>query len=1854
MKVRALRIPTVLCLALVFASLWSPALAVLPEVSNVQMTKTGSLQTLFWNSLGGSAGYHVYRGTLLGLRTGNYGSCLIGSNQSTSASITQEPAVGTGFFYLVSGFDESAEGSLGSRNPTPRCTPARRVFGLTQNGNPGDGVTDGMEPRQNPSILPWNASYGETGIYLHTGEFFVHATDLSIPGRGLDWAFVRSYRSQIAYDGPLGYGWDFNWNARVSTSGSNVLYFDGTGRRETFIRTSPTTFSSPAGMFSTLTQIGDGSFTLRAPDGGLTSFHALDGTNLQGALQSIADRFGNSLTAAYDNQGLLTFVTDTVGRLVTLQYDATTGRLSSFVDFSGRMVVFTISSGDLISVRSPVVTGTPNGNDFPFGKTTHYAYSFGFANSRANHNLLTITSPREFAIAGPPALENIYETNPGSFQFDRVAFQTIGGTAGGFSAGGTQVISYYSLFPGRQADVYDRNGNVKTFVHNSAGNLISRTDYTNRDVRPSEGDYFTTFTYNADGLLTGETMPRGNGVTQLYDTSNPRRASQANLLERRRVSNGIGGGGVDLVTRYTFEPVFNQCRTVTDPRAFPSGTVPLDVNGHLDLADPLVSRYTATRLVDYQEGTGFQTGQGIPPTEQIPEGLGNLNAATDFNEGNFVKIVFPTIQTAGPNLGQAASALRTHNDFGQLLTDTDPEGHVTLRGYFPATGYLSSLTRDSVGFNLTTQYAYDSVGNVIQIIDPKSQDTQFTVNSLNQVVHKLSRVVFGSTRYQTDSFYDGNDNLVRVERQNLKEGGSVYAHNPLVDTKEYDILDDLRADNQDKSLNDNSVVGTVRTEYIFDPNENRTAIKLPLAVNGSVPANIVTAYYDERDLIYKRTTGDDDTNPANPPPPSASIVTRNYDPNENLLESIDTIRNAQHFFAPTTAFPGSASGDVTKREYDGFDRLVKVIDGEGNEHGSGYDFASNLVQNTLQGPVDHAASTLSLLMQADTLVDERNRDVAEDAQHFATLTGSSIGDGHRITQTKYDRDSKVIEVTDDRGLKTITQWDTADRISKFIDQLTNEREFAYDANSNPTTVTQRDKSTDLGSPQDAYVTMKEYDGEDRLVKTIDNAGDVNQAFHDSRGNRVKTSDAVRGTGHPTGPGNIVRFDFDGLNRLVKIERVLTSNGRGDGSQTGLITTRQAWDDDSQLISQIDDNNHATGNSYDELNRLTGITYADATSRSAQYDTDNQVVQWTDQNGTSASMAHDGVNRVLYRTLVSRPSYVLGGTYEYFGYDGVGRVTLASNDDGITGSITDDLEYDSLSNRTKDEQGSLSVDSVFDAVSNKTQITYPGQFGGGRRVVNQLFDNLNRLQSISDGSGTIATMHYKGPSRLERRTYGVDATPISKLDVGYDSLPRVIDMNHRRNTGALIAQFQYGHDRMSDRLFEKRIHNAGQGDVYDYESIYRVDQNPRNIDLTSVAPGTEIDPGIYASASDRLEYDYDGVQNRDTSTSVVSGIPSVTTYTQIPGGGFNDAEVNQYTITQQDSLPPVSFTHDDNGNLTSDGVRTYAYDFKNRLVEVRDEGTSALIVQYSYDAFDRRVKKILASGQTTEFLHDGPTVLEERDGSSNITRQYVSGMLGELLQERTPSAAYYSHENAIGSVTALTTSLSVVERYLYDPFGNTSVVAGGATGNRIRFQGGYFDAESGLYYMQNRNYSPLLGRFLQRDPLGVWSDQVNLGNGCTFAGNDAVNERGPQGLMSIVASQDSQESEYEMEDRIREIIREQAKSVIEAEEVEALLQEAERELEEAEKDVERLNNREQGHEAGSIDWSLVDAHIRVDKAKRDLDLAKEDMKRWVEFKKEQKERKEEIDPWKKEMEDRWRRRLEEWQWDKWVERHGILI
>jgi RHS repeat-associated protein len=124
--------------------------------------------------------------------------------------------------------------------------------------------------------------------------------------------------------------------------------------------------------------------------------------------------------------------------------------------------------------------------------------------------------------------------------------------------------------------------------------------------------------------------------------------------------------------------------------------------------------------------------------------------------------------------------------------------------------------------------------------------------------------------------------------------------------------------------------------------------------------------------------------------------------------------------------------------------------------------------------------------------------------------------------------------------------------------------------------------------------------------------------------------------------------------------------------------------------------------------------------------------------------------------------------------------------------------------------------------------------------------------------------------------------------------------------------------------------------------------------------------------------------------------------------------------------------------------------------------------------------------------------------------------------------HYVHD-ALGSVVGLLDAgqpdaqppvpPKMVERYDYDPYGKTYIdvwdggsetwvrTAASAYGNPFAWTGQRYDAGVGMYHFLFRCYSPELGRWMQRDPLG-YVDGVNA---YEYAGASALSARDPLGL-----------------------------------------------------------------------------------------------------------------------------------------------
>jgi RHS repeat-associated protein len=194
-----------------------------------------------------------------------------------------------------------------------------------------------------------------------------------------------------------------------------------------------------------------------------------------------------------------------------------------------------------------------------------------------------------------------------------------------------------------------------------------------------------------------------------------------------------------------------------------------------------------------------------------------------------------------------------------------------------------------------------------------------------------------------------------------------------------------------------------------------------------------------------------------------------------------------------------------------------------------------------------------------------------------------------------------------------------------------------------------------------------------------------------------------------------------------------------------------------------------------------------------------------------------------------------------------------------------------------------------------------------------------------------------------------------------------------------------------------------------------------------------------------------------------------------------------------------FSYDAAGNLSEERrgkagrlVSRYAYDSDNRLIRAE---TPDGVSQYRYDPLGRRIAKVTPEGET-HFVYDGARLLQETRAERCRTYLFEPGSFRPLAcidrqGSGAESAVYYYHLDHLGTPRELTDAAGkIVWSARYRAYGSLALADVDEIDNPLRFQGQYFDAETGLHYNLNRYYDPQAGRFIHQDPIGL-AGGVNL-------------------------------------------------------------------------------------------------------------------------------------------------------------------
>lgn len=1565
-------------------------------------------------------------------------------------------------------------------------------------------------PSQDPSTR--NVDRGADPVMMFNGQFVHRTTDVTIRGAGIDFIFQRTYKNQVPYRGPLGHNWDHNLNRWLRVSNEMILRSTGDLREEAYTRHpkfGQSGFSywvPPDGQDGVIFENGS-SFIWRAPDG-VTHRYEQDSVHpFLHRVILIEDRHGNHLAIRYQGDRIHQVEINHPERIVEFGYDGE-DRISTIQDHTGRVWRYCYDFfGDLVSFTTPAT------DRYPEGLTVCYEYSSARFTGELQHNLTRIIDP-----AGQMYLENEYGIEAGRLRFNRVIRQRQGG--------GEFLFEYEDIVPEFESDyngaerpthqtiMVERNGHPICYVYNKFGNLLSREEVIIENRLPRK--LIWRYRYNRDGALLATLSPEGVITQQLYEreyfvrrhglTDNDdarkdhltfqerqgfgrllttvrrgRYYSPAELNLARDVWGDIfpdlfgASDPEDIVVKFTYEPTYGQLLTASDPRftSHPDPAIQTAVAGeHLRYEDTLTKYFYTGPADDPASDPTRLLAEIQHPTPTLPDGaLGD-----------------PIIEK-----------FEAYDERGRLLRHVNLIGVVTSNTYFSDSdnkreGYLQRTVMDPDGLAVTTEYDVDELGRVVAVHLPRSVGapeghfvTQSKYNELDQATEVITSKPF---EFKTRRFYDRNGKLEREEHDAKDEMGTYLPDAPEVRIFKYDEEFNL----VEETIGGADLANHLVTRHCYDSAGQRVLTILPRG-------NQLRFRYDERLLPIAQTLGAGSED--------AATTHTEYDGDGRIRR----IRDAR--------------GNPTTFTLDPFGRVVAEEDALGHIVRRSYDKADNLtIERVFERGDD---GSYILLARTETKYDELGRAIRTEVNRFddplpvgdlglgkAFLESVDVGDV-LVTQTFYDPQGRIERLIDSLGREMRLEYDTLDRVIAHIDQLGNRIESYYDSHGN---LIRRDRNDLVRDPKTEDVighrffsTSATYDEMDRMVTNTDNLGNVTQYFYDSRGNVVQTVDPL---------GNVVRTEFDIYGRRVAEIREQTETGLGGGDLLESTVTKFEYDDNSNLTAVIDARKRRTQYTFDALDRRRAIIYPDGSQTAFDYDPDGNLILTQDNNGLQRHYTVDALGRTT-RADVDKAGLdsdidVEGTTFEIYHYDGLDRRHHEENDFARC-----DIRFNSLGWPIEETivfttaeaplDTSLVIAREFNEVGAVTGLTYPN--GRRLRFHRDALDRLTRVENVMKGADypgysdtpevyDIATMEYLGRQR-GCCIFGKGA----RTSYAHDGTGRIIEIAHTSPTAPMLT-LQYLFDAVGNMRFRNDIKASGSiGEVFKYDSFYRLvteaQQDKPPFDTTPLTPADALPPdpipdrqsainaliGDMALEPATKTWDYDLVGNRE-SEKLSEG--STLTY------AVN--ELDQYTTRNG-----TTFEYDRNGNLKSDGVRNYIYDYMDHLVRVKDTTTTETIVQFFHDARGRRILE-LRNGQATYLVCDGLNLIAEYRDNILFAQYVFDDGIDRPLLIAAEGNEYWYHTDLVGSVRILTDrDGNEATTYRYNPFGNLIEASDDGLYNPLLYTARRLDAHLDSYNFRARQYDPQLGRFLQRDPAGM-VDGTNL---YKYSGNNPLAFADPYGL-----------------------------------------------------------------------------------------------------------------------------------------------
>jgi len=247
-------------------------------------------------------------------------------------------------------------------------------------------------------------------------------------------------------------------------------------------------------------------------------------------------------------------------------------------------------------------------------------------------------------------------------------------------------------------------------------------------------------------------------------------------------------------------------------------------------------------------------------------------------------------------------------------------------------------------------------------------------------------------------------------------------------------------------------------------------------------------------------------------------------------------------------------------------------------------------------------------------------------------------------------------------------------------------------------------------------------------------------------------------------------------------------------------------------------------------------------------------------------------------------------------------------------------------------------------------------------------------------------------------------------------------------------------------------------------------NPRVNNITAITADDKTKTFDYDAIDRLIKYDLNITEHQEftyneNGNRLSKKEDADTTYT------YKDKTNILESVTSTDT---TTYTYDETGNIIDDGIHTYTYDGRNRLVKVDDN------VTYTYNYDNKRTSKTVA-GATTYYIYDAHKLVGEYDENGRLIKEYIYNNNTPIAIIAVGEVYKVFADHLDTSRRVADSSDTIVWEWKSKPFGESE--ANGTITMNLRFPGQYFDSETGTHYNINRDYNPVTGRYIQSDPIG---------------------------------------------------------------------------------------------------------------------------------------------------------------------------